>query len=65
MIEFKKERGEFEPGYPRRIVRLEITEYAPDGNNIKITTRWGFYEGKPPPGYNEMWRKLLSTSLND
>jgi hypothetical protein len=29
MIEFRKSRGEFEPGHPRKTIRLEITEYEP------------------------------------
>jgi hypothetical protein len=59
MIEFRKSNGEFAPGFPRKTVRLEITEYAPDKNNPKITTHFGFYEGERPPGWNEFWGKLL------
>jgi len=59
MIEFRKSNGEFAPGFPRKTVRLEITEYAPDKNNPKITTHFSFYEGERPPGWNEFWGKLL------
>jgi hypothetical protein len=58
MIEFRKSQGEFNPGHPRKTVRLEITEYEPGPDKFKITTRWGFYEGDPPPEYREFFRKL-------
>ena len=58
MIEFRKSQGEFKPGHPRKTVRLEITEYEPGPDKTKITTSWGFYEGEPPPGYHEFFRKL-------
>jgi hypothetical protein len=59
MIEFRESQGEFKPGCNRKTIRLEITEYAPDGANPMVTTKFGYYEGEPPPEYRQLIRDLL------
>lgn len=59
MIKFREERKDFEKGGLRKTVKLEITEYKPGPDKIKVTTQFGYYEGEPPPGYHELWRKLF------
>lgn len=65
MIEFRKYRGEFKPGCKRKTIRLEITEYAPSAGRQKVTTKFGYYEGEPPPEYRRFFRKLLSDALGE
>jgi hypothetical protein len=59
MVEFRKSRGEFEPGYKQKTIKLEITEYEPSPDKFKVTTQIGYYEGDPPPGFIEFFRKLF------
>jgi hypothetical protein len=65
MIKFKTEQGEFKPGYPRRTVKLEITEYEGGPDEMKLETVVGFYEGEPPPGNTEFLRKLIDKAIQD
>ena len=58
MVEFRKLRGEFEPDCKQKTVRLEITEYKPGPDRFKVTTQIGYYEGEPPPGYREFFRRF-------
>ena len=58
MVEFRKLRGEFEPDCKQKTVRLEITEYEPGPETLKVTTQIGYYEGEPPPGYREFFRRF-------
>jgi hypothetical protein len=61
MVEFRKSCGEFEPGCRQKTIRLEITEYEPSPDKFKIRTQVGYYEGEPPPGYSEFFRKLTGS----
>ena len=65
MLNFRKALGEFEPGAPRKTIKLEITKYKPDPQGFKITTDIGYYEGEPPPGYREFWSKIYNDTLAD
>ena len=58
MTEFRDSFGEFGPGCQREIVKLEITEYDTWPDKPKLTTKFGYYEGKPPPRYLEFYNKL-------
>ena len=58
MVEFRNSYGEFQPGCKRKTVRLEITEYEHSPEKLKVTTKFGYYEGEPPPGYREFFRRL-------
>ena len=58
MVEFRRSRGEFEPGCKQKAVKLEITEYEPGPDKFKVTTQIGYYEGEPLPGYREVFRRL-------
>jgi hypothetical protein len=58
IIEFRESHGEFKPGCKRKTIRLEITGYAPNGPNPAVTTKFGYYEGKPPFAYEHFFRKL-------
>jgi len=64
MVEFRESHGEFQPGCKRKTVRLEITEYEISPEKIKVTTEFGYYEGEPPPGYREFFRKLYQEALD-
>ena len=59
MVEFRGSYGEFKPSCKRKTVRLEITEYEPTSEGLKMTTELGYYEGEPPLGYREFFRKLF------
>jgi hypothetical protein len=65
MIEFRKSRGEFEPGCTQKTIKLEITEYEPDPDKFKITTQVGYYEGEPPPEYKEFFRRLFRAASEE
>jgi hypothetical protein len=65
MVEFRKSYGEFAPGCKRKTVKLEITEYDASPDKIKLITQFGYYEGEPPPGYREFFRKLYLETLNE
>jgi Restriction Endonuclease associating with ARP len=65
MVEFRKSRGEYELGCKRQTVRLEITEYEPGPDGLKVTTNIGYYEGEPPPGYDAFWRQFYQKVLNE
>jgi hypothetical protein len=60
MIEFRESYGEFKPGCKRETIRLEITEYAANAAQCEVTTKFGYYEGEPPPEYRQLIRKLVS-----
>jgi hypothetical protein len=64
MVEFRESHGEFQLGCRRKTVRLEITEYEISPKKIKVTTEFGYYEGEPPPGYREFFRKLYQEALD-
>jgi ribosomal protein S18 acetylase RimI-like enzyme len=63
MIKFRKEHGEFEPGYPRKTIKLEITEYEAGPDESKLVTKIGFYEGEPPPGYRAFFDDLFKKAM--
>ena len=63
MIEFRKSRGEFEPGCKQKTVRLEITEYEPSPDRTRMVTKFGYYEGEPPPSYHKFFRRLFQSAL--
>jgi hypothetical protein len=63
MIEFRKSRGEFESGCKQKTVRLEITEYEPGPDKTRMVTKFGYYEGEPPPSYHEFFRRLFQSAL--
>lgn len=65
MVEFRESYGEFKPGCERKTVKLEITEYDTGPDNIKLTTKFGYYEGKPLPAYREFFRKLYLEAVNE
>ena len=58
MVEFRESYDEFQPRCKRKTVRLEITEYEPGTGELKVTTKFGYYEGEPLPRYRELIRKL-------
>lgn len=64
IVEFRRSRGEFEPGCKQKTVRLEITEYEPGPGKLKVTTKFGYCEGEPPPGYKESFRKLYQEAFD-
>jgi len=64
MIKFREENGEFKPGYPRKTIKLVITEYAAGPNDSKVTTHIGYYEGEPPPEYKAFLRMLLDKAMD-
>ena len=48
MIKFRKERGEFEPGYNQgKTVKLQITEYEAGPDEFQVQENIGFVEGGP------------------
>lgn len=61
MVEFRRSRGEFESGCKQKTVKLEITTYEPGPGKLQVTTEIGYYEGEPPPGYREFFRRLLES----
>ena len=63
MVEFRKSRGEFEPGCKQKTVKLEIIEYEPGPDKFKLKTQVGYYEGEPPPGYREFFRRLYRAAI--
>jgi hypothetical protein len=63
MIEFRKSRGEFETGCKQKTTRLEITEYEPSPDKTKMVTKFGYYEGEPPPSYHKFFRRLFQSAL--
>lgn len=63
MVEFRKSRGEFEPGCKQKTVKLEITEYEPGPDKFNLKTQVGYYEGEPPPGYREFFRRLYRAAI--
>ena len=65
MVEFRESYGEFKPNCKRKTVRLEIAEYELGLDKFKLTTKFGYYEGEPPPGYREFFRKLYQKALNE
>ena len=65
MVEFRESYGEFNPGCKRKTVKLEITEYDVGADKIKLTTKFGFYEGKPLPAYREFFKKLYLEAVNE
>jgi len=65
MFEFRESYGEFKPGCMRKMTRMEITEYAPDGTNPAVTTKFGYYVGEPPPAYSQFFRKLFERLRDD
>lgn len=64
MVEFRESYGEFKPDCKRKTVRLEITEYEPAPGKLKVTTKFGYYEGEPPLGYREFFRKLFQEAID-
>ena len=64
MMGFRKLRGEFEPGCKQKTVRLEIAEYKPGPDGFKVTTQIGYYEGEPPLGYREFFRRFYQQLFN-
>lgn len=64
MVEFRESYGEFKPGCKRKTVRLEITEYEPTPGEPKVTTKFGYYEGEPPAGYREFFRKFFQEAID-
>jgi ribosomal protein S18 acetylase RimI-like enzyme len=63
MIKFREEQDEYKPGYLRKTVKLEITEYEAGPDEMKLETIIGFYEGKPPPEYAAFFRDLLQKAM--
>ena len=63
MQNFRKSRGEFEPGCKQETVKLEITEYVSEPDKLKVTTQFGYYKGEPPPRQKEIFRKLYRAIL--
>ncbi|KSV18390.1 acetyltransferase [Dehalococcoides mccartyi] len=48
MIKFRKERGEFEPGYTQgKTVKLQITEYEAGPDEFQVKENIGFVDGGP------------------
>ena len=64
MVEFRESYGEFKLDCKRKTVRLEITEYEPTPEKLKVTTKLGYYEGEPPLGYREFFRKLFQGAID-
>ena len=64
MVEFRESYGEFKLGCKRKTVRLEITEYEPTSEGFKMITELGYYEGEPPLGYREFFRKLFQGAID-
>lgn len=62
MIEFRKSRGEFESGCKQKTIRLEITEYEPSPDITRMVTKFGYYEGEPPPSYHKFFRRLFQSA---
>jgi hypothetical protein len=65
IVEFRKSCGEFEPGCKRETVKLEITEYDTSPDKIRLTTKFGYYEGDRPPIYRKFFQKLRQETLNE
>lgn len=63
MLEFRRKRGEFEPGCKQKTVKLELTEYEPGPNRFKVTTEIGYY-GEPPPAFRKFFREFYKRVLN-
>ena len=63
MVEFRRSCGEFESNCKQKIIKLQITEYETGPDNFKVTTEIGYYEGKPPSGYREFFRKLYPAAF--
>ena len=65
MIEFRKSRGEFESGCKQKTIRLEITEYEPGPDKTRMVTKFGYYEGEPPPSYHKFLRRLFQSASEE
>jgi len=65
MVEFRESYGEFESRCKRKTVKLEITEYDTSPDKIKLTTKFGYYEGEPLPEYRKLFRKLYLETVNE
>jgi len=64
MIKFRKERGEFEPGYHQgNTVKLQITEYEAGADEYHVMETIGFVDGMPSlfeiPLFREMAEKAI------
>ena len=64
MIKFRKDRGEFEPGYHKgNTVKLQITEYEAGLDEYQISTTIGFVKGGPSlfdmPLFREAAEKVI------
>ncbi|MDD5095745.1 MAG: hypothetical protein PHV74_15435 [Dehalococcoidia bacterium] len=65
MIKFRKEHGEFEPGHPRKTVKLEITQYEAGPGEMKLETVMGYYESEPPPQYTAFFNRLIAEAIRE
>ena len=51
MVEFRESYSEFKPRDKRKVTRLEITEDEHGPDELKLTTRFGYYEGELPSAF--------------
>lgn len=63
MVEFRESHGEFQPSCKRKTIRLVTNEYGSSSDKLKVTTKFGYYEGEPPPRYREFFSKLCRELL--
>jgi ribosomal protein S18 acetylase RimI-like enzyme len=64
MIKFRKENGEFEPGYSKgNTVKLVITEYEAGPDEFQVTTVAGYHDGPPDPAVIALIRGLMEKAM--
>jgi N-acetylglutamate synthase-like GNAT family acetyltransferase len=60
MIDYRRKRGEFEPGYHAgNTVTLEITEYEAGPDEIELKEVVRFHDGEPSPLFKALMREIV------
>jgi ribosomal protein S18 acetylase RimI-like enzyme len=64
MIEFRKQRGEFEPGYHKgNTIKLQITEYEAGPDEFEVKETIGFNEGAPSLFQIPFFREIAEEAI--
>ncbi len=64
MVKFRKERGEFEPGYHQgNTVKLQITEYEAGPDEYQVDENIGFVDGAPSLFEIPLFREIAEKAI--
>lgn len=64
MIKFRKERGEFEPGYHQgNTIKLQITEYEAGPDEYQVDENIGFVDGAPSLFEIPLFREIAGKAI--